>query len=204
MAEPALKRWTYAEYLAIEAESDQKHEFCDGVVLPLIVAMAGGTAAHADLSMQVGAVLATKLRGRPCRPYTSDLKVIIEATSLATYPDISVICGPIESAPYDPHNATNPTVLVEVLSPSTEAYDRGEKFSHYRRLPTLQDYVLVSTQRAQIEVFHRAAEGQWVLSVAGPGERVTVGSLGLDLVVDEIYEGVTLAPPTPRRALPGA
>ena len=198
IGEPALKRWTYAEYLAFEEASPEKHELCEGVVLPLLVAMAGGTAAHADLSAQVLISLGRPLRGRPGRVYTSDLRVIVEQTSLATYPDVSVICGPIRPADLDSRAATNPTVLVEVLSPSTEAFDRGEKFAHYRQIPTLRDYVLVSSQRRAIEVFRRDEQGRWILSSAGPGERVSVESLGVDLVVDEIYEGVVLAPPTPR------
>ena len=123
---------------------------------------------------------------------------VVEATTLATYPDVTVVCGPVKPALQDELSATNPIVLVEVLSPSTEAFDRGEKFSHYQKLPTLQDYVLVSSQRRAIDVFRRDEQGRWILSSAGPGARVSLESLGIDLVVDDIYEGVTLAPPTPR------
>lgn len=188
MAKTARRLWTYEEYLEFEAGSLEKHEFCGGEIL----AMAGGTPTHAELSARMIAALIQHLRGRPCRTHTSDLRIFVPATGLSTYPDASVVCGPLERAPGDRHAVTNPTVLVEVLSKSTEAYDRGEKFGHYRRLPTLQDYVLVSCRERLVEVFHRGQDGLWLYQAAGPGERATLPSLGATVIVDELYEGVEL------------
>jgi Uma2 family endonuclease len=126
--------------------------------------------------------------------YSSDLRVCVEDTGLTTYPDLTVICGPLRPAPHDATAATNPTVLIEVLSPSTEAFDRGEKFAHYRQIPSLQDYVLVGSEVARVEVHHRLGDGSWRLTAAERGASVWVESLGLDLAVDAIYEGIELAP----------
>jgi Uma2 family endonuclease len=192
-----LRRATYAEYLHLEAESLEKHEFFDGTIL----SMAGGTPTHAALAGRVAYLLGGALRGRPCLVYASDLRVQVTATTLTTYPDLSVICGPVRTAPSDTNAATNPTVLVEVLSPNTEAYDRGEKFAQYRRIASLVDYVLVGSEEALVEVFHRQADGSWRLVAGGPGEQVAVESLGLSIAVDAVYEGIGLAERARRRAV---
>jgi len=129
-----------AAYAAAEAASPTKHEWLRGEVLD----MAGGTPEHSALAMAVGRELGVALQGRPCRVFSSDLKIFIAETQLATYPDLSVVCGKLETTPEDANSVTNPTLIVEVLSDSTEAYDRGAKFAHYRRLPSLREYVLVS------------------------------------------------------------
>lgn len=185
MPATAPQRLTYAEYLRIEASTDERHEFFDGVVL----AMAGGTMAHAKVKVNLTIAIGTALRGRPCQPYDSDQRIRVPATSLATYPDLSVVCGPRVPDVEDRHAATNPTVLFEVLSPSTEAYDRGEKFAQYRRLPTLQQYVLVDAQRVSVEVFSLNDHGRWELTEYGAGDRVELGAIGVTVSVDELYEG---------------
>jgi Uma2 family endonuclease len=129
---PAPKTMTYAEYLAFEEASLEKHEFLNGEVF----AMAGGTLEHPALAMALGAALINALRDRPCRLFSSDLRVRIRATGLTTYPDISVACGKAEVDNEDPHALVNPVLIVEVLSDSTEAYDRGEKAAHYRHIPS--------------------------------------------------------------------
>jgi Uma2 family endonuclease len=182
--------FSYDEYLALEAESLEKHEYFQGHIL----GMEGGTPTHAALASQVTLAIGPALRNRPCRLYSSDLRVCVEDTGLTTYPDLTVICGPLRPAPHDANAATNPTVLVEVLSPSTEAFDRGEKFAHYRQIPSLQDYVLVGSEVARVEVHHRLGDGSWRLTAAERGASVWVESLGLDLAVDAIYEGIELAP----------
>jgi Uma2 family endonuclease len=190
---------TYADYLAAEAASDIRHEYLRGEVY----AMAGGTPTHARLAMAVGVALSNALSGRPCGVFGSDLRVRIEATDLSTYPDAVVVCGKLEHADSDPHAATNPILLVEVLSdsteasiaslsrfavPSREAYDRGEKFAHYRRLPSLREYVLVSQREARLEAYYKNADGAWVLDEAGPGQALTLRSLpDVRLDVDGIY-----------------
>lgn len=173
---------TYAEYLARERTSGVKHEYLRGDVW----AMAGGTPTHARLSMALGWSLRNRLQGKPCVPYSSDLRVRIESTDRATYPDLTVICGPEQAAADDPDAITNPTVIVEVLSETTERSDRGEKFAHYQRLATLREYVLVSQDSQRIEVFRR--EGStWVLSIYEAGATVKLESLALEFPVSEIY-----------------
>lgn len=181
----------------MEAESDVKHEYFDGQ----IYGMAGGTLTHAELATRVTVILGGQLRGRPCRPLSSDARVRVSATSLATYPDLSVVCGPIAPDPEDPHSVTNPTVLIEVLSPSTELYDRGQKFEHYQQLPSLQDYVLVTQSRPMVERYHRQSDGTWTYERLGPGGVLRLTSIGADLPIDELYEGLTPSETTPHHAL---
>ena len=185
MAEPAIRHHSYQNYLRVEQETGIKHEYLDGYY----VAMAGGTPSHAQLGGRINHFLTAGLEGRPCRPFNSDLKIRIPESGLATYPDASVICGGLQLDAEDRNAATNPTVLVEVLSKGTEAYDRGEKWSHYRRLPSLREYVLVSSQRIAVEVFRRGLDGEWIYVCYGPGDQVSLPSLELVLAVDAIYSG---------------
>ena len=149
--------YTFAEYLAIERESEIKHEFDAGDIL----AMSGGTSRHSALAMNVGfAVRGTRPSG--CTAFQSDMRVRVLATGRAMYPDVSLVCGPIE---YDSEDAerttiTNPVLIVEVLSVTTEKDDRGSKCMHYQRIPSLQEYVLVS-QDPQVEVYRRMESGTW-------------------------------------------
>ena len=113
--------------------------------------------------MAVGGELRTQLAGKRCAVYSSDLRVRVLATGLATYPDLTVVCGALETHPEDPHGATNPTVIVEVLSPSTEQHDREAKYAHYRRIPSLRAYVLVSQDERLVEVFTRNEDDTWTL-----------------------------------------
>ena len=175
---------SYPAYVAAEEQSDTRHEFLRGEVL----AMAGGTPEHAALAMAIGVALSNALAGRPCRVYGADLRVRIEATDLSTYPDVTVVCGKLERATDDANAATNPVLVVEVLSDGTEAYDRGEKFAHYRRLPSLREYLLVSQRERRLELYRKNDAGQWVLFEAGPGERLTLASVpGVALAADDVY-----------------
>jgi Uma2 family endonuclease len=174
---------TYADYVAAESTSECKHEWLDGEVF----AMAGNTPEHAALAMSVGAELRAALRDRPCRVFSADLRVKVESTGLSTYPDVSVVCSKLETASDDAQAIANPTVLVEVLSDSSEAYDRGEKFAHYRRIPSLREYVLLSQRERRIEVHRLNASGHWELHEAVGGESIELTSLGCRLTVDEIY-----------------
>jgi len=192
MAVAARKhRLTYAEYLALERETDLKHEFLDGEAW----AMAGGTPRHAALQNNVSTLLRVGLASRPCRPYASDLKVRVLDTGLATYPDVAVICGAPERDPEDRNAATNPVLLVEVLSDSTEAWDRGGKFAHYRRIPSLRHYVLVSQDPVRIEHFLRQVDGTWVLREHGSGDTVALDDLGVSLDVNAVYADLPEEPP---------
>jgi Uma2 family endonuclease len=178
----AAQQLTYAEYLELEASSEQRYEFVDGVVY----AMAGGIPEHARLAMSLGAALLGALRSKGCAVYSSDLKLRIEATNRSTYADVVVICGPELTSSIDPNAVTNPTVIVEVLSPSTEASDRGEKWRHYQRLPSLREYVLVSPGEPYVEVFRRDGD-EWVLRTATAGQMLELPSQGVRIAVDDIY-----------------
>jgi Uma2 family endonuclease len=186
----------YAEYVAREAASDVRHEFIDGEVF----AMAGGTPEHSALIAAVTMALAA-LRKGPCRAFVTELRTRIRADEkgpdVGTYPDIAIVCGAVERDSEDPISIVNPTVVIEVLSNSTEAYDRHGKFEHYKRLESLREYVLVSQHEPKIERFSKV-EGSWTAEHAAAGGRVDVASVGVQLVVDEIYEGLVAADGTVR------
>ncbi len=185
-----IARISLADYLAMEQASPDRHEWLDGVVY----AMAGGTPEHSQLAAGVIRLLGNLLLDRGCAVFTSDLRVRVRETGLDTYPDVTVVCGPVERDVADAQAVTNPTLIVEVLSATTEAYDRGEKFAHYRRMHTLKEYVLVSQDEPRIECFRRDELGRWVLFEAVAGERLGLTSLGGELVVNEVYRGVSLTP----------
>jgi Uma2 family endonuclease len=149
---PHRMQYTYAEYLAFEASANTRHEFLDGQ----IYAMAGGTLQHGVMSAAVLSALFGQLQGR-CRVTGSDVRVRT-ASGLTTYPDVTVICGASQHDAEDRLAVTNPTLLVEVLSPSTESYDRGDKFEHYKTISSLRQYVLVSHREHVIEVWTRDAD----------------------------------------------
>lgn len=172
----------YLDYLARERTSELKHEYLRGDVW----AMAGGTPEHGRLAMSIGRILGNLLVGRPCVVFSSDVRIRVETTDRATYPDASVVCGPNQHAADDPDAITNPVVIVEVLSPTTERSDRGEKFAHYQRLASLQEYVLVSQETQRIEVFRRQGEN-WLLTIHLAGASVTLPSIGVTFTVDAVY-----------------
>lgn len=181
---------SYAEYLALERSTDQRYEWVDGVAY----AMVGGSPAHSLLCSRVLVELARILGEGPCNAYTSDLKIRPRTMRFASYPDVTVVCGEVETHVDDPHAILNPTVLVEVLSDSTEAWDRTGKFKRYRKLETLRDYVLVSQHERSIEVYSRGAGGVWELREAGEGESAPLSAFPEGLDVDRVYRGVTLTP----------
>jgi Uma2 family endonuclease len=184
MRQPAHSvRYSYHEYLVLERTSNTKHEYLDGQ----IYAMAGGTPEHAAMANNVGTLLNVQLRGKRCRVYTSDLRVRVLATGLATYPDLTVVCGHFEADVEDPNTSINPIVLVEVLSPSTEVYDRTDKFEHYRRIPSLQEYVLVEHDSRVVEVRRRGEGDAWIVERATSGQTVSLRSIPCELPVDEVY-----------------
>lgn len=185
MAAPAARRSSYSEYLAAEARSEVKHEFHDGTV----VAMAGGSPEHSLLCARVLLVLGNALEGRTCRPFESNLRLYLPQVRRGLYPDASVVCGRLERDPVDPDGATNPTLIAEVLSPSTEAYDRGQKFELYQTLPSFTEYLLVASQRVRVEVVRREPDGAWRHEYFAPGDSVPLRSLGIEIGVDDVYRG---------------
>lgn len=190
MAEAAKKLLSYQDYLELEAETGERWEFHAGFAW----AMAGGTITHAFLASRMVVLLGRQLLGRPCQPAGSDLKLRIPTVDRAYYPDVSVICGPPITDAQDPNAVLNPTVLVEVLSASTEKDDRITKFEHYRAIPGLRHYVLVSTRLRQVEVRSLRPEGDWSSVTYGPGDRLRLPSVDAEIGLDELYEGVTLDP----------
>ncbi len=178
---------SYDDYLLLLSSGDTKLEFCDGEIF----AMAGGTPAHAELSVATSSLLRSALGG--CKVYSSDLKVHVEATGLSTFPDGTVVCEELRTAAFDRNAVINPAIVVEVTSRSTEDYDRGEKTSHYKQIPSLQAILIVSHRRRQITLVVRTDDGFDVRDVRS-GERVRLVSPALDLAVDDVYRGVELDP----------
>lgn len=175
---------TFADYLRLERDSiNVKHEFLDGE----IYAMTGGSPKHAELAVSISTLLLTQLRDRGCRVFSSDLRVRVPATGLAAYPDVTVVFGELTFDPEDDDTVTNPRVVVEVLSPSTEKFDRGLKMRHYQQIPTLDAVVLVAQREPRIEVCSRQADGTWATRVSGPGEIATLDAIGCILSIDDVY-----------------
>jgi len=186
VSEPAARhRYSYADYLNLEEVSNVKHEFFAGD----IYALAGGSPDHAALAMNLGASLLAGIGTRPCRVFSSDLRVRVLATGLATYPDVTVVCGPLERDPESRLTVTNPSLVAEVLSNSTEDYDRGEKLEHYKRIPSLRECLLVSHREPRIEAWRRGSSGGWERHTADRGERVRLDSLDCEIAVDDVYRG---------------
>jgi len=185
MTAASRKRMTFKEYVAFEETTELRHELEDGQVF----AMAGGTPEHAALVSAVHLAVGARLSS-DCRAYVENLRVRTPSGK-ATYPDVLIVCGPIARDPEDENTITNPRAIIEVLSDSTEAYDRGRKFAHYRSCPSFVEYVLVASQGTpKIERFVKK-EGIWTLSDdAGPGQAQHLSSVDVALDVDTIYRGL--------------
>jgi Uma2 family endonuclease len=183
MTATARQRISFDEYVRMEAMSPIRHEWLDGTVW----AMAGGTPDHAAIAVNVTTLLSTQLRGKPCRVFGSDLRVRVRSTGLGTYPDASVICGKVQFDPDDAGKTTaiNPRVIVEVLSPSTEEYDRGEKLEHYKKIAGLEEIVLVSCDARRVEVWRREKRG-WRRHEYESGV-AELQSLKCELSIAEVY-----------------
>ena len=172
------------EYLAIEREAEVRSEYFQG----RMYLMAGGTAPHSLISGNLGWAARNALGGKRCLVYSSDLRVLVTASGLYTYPDLSMVCGDPIFADAAIDTLTNPTVIVEVVSKSTEAYDRGEKFALYRGVESLQEYVIVSQTRPRVERFSRQAEGNWLVSsVEGMDGVLRLDSVGCEIPLREIF-----------------
>jgi Uma2 family endonuclease len=184
MVRPQPVRMSYSEYVVAEAKSDLRHEFQNGQVF----AIAGGTPEHGALAAAMIRELGAALRGKPCRVYSSDVRVRVAATGFTTYPDASVVCGGLETDSMDRDAVLNPVLVIEVLSESTEAYDRGAKAAHYRRIPSLREYVLLAQNEPLVEVYRRNEQGRFELIEARLGERFELASVGVTLEVQAVYE----------------
>jgi Uma2 family endonuclease len=199
MSAARKQKLTVAEYLAIEARAEFKSEYYNGEMF----AMAGASEPHNRIKGNTEGELYARLKGGPCRTYSSDQRVHVEATGLYTYPDILVVCGPSEFAAEDKHAIINPRTIIEVLSPSTAHYDRGAKLRQYQKIPTLQEYVMIYQDEAVCERLTRQADESWTFAfAAGLDTTLTFTSLDVDIPLAEIYAGVTFpevpAPPQHR------
>lgn len=174
---------TPARYIAFESPSEVKHDYVNGEVY----GMSGGTVEQAALAAAFSAELRAQLAGKRCRVFSSDLRIHVRATGGTFYPDVSVICGTPETAEADSQALVNPVVMLEVVSESSERYDRGEKFAHYRLLLSLQEYVLVDQAKKLIEVHHLVQPGRWEVRYFGEGQLVELASLGVSISLDAVY-----------------
>jgi Uma2 family endonuclease len=181
----AMRKLTYTEYLDLDASSDQRFEYVAGVVR----AMAGGTAEHSFLSSRMNTALDLALRPHGCTVYGADLRLRIDTVDRTTYADVWVLCGRRIPSKIDRNAYTNPTMIVEVLSPSTEDSDRGDKWQHYQLFPSLREYMLVSQGAPRIEVFSRRESGEWTSRISTAGEWFELPSHGVRIAVDDIYAG---------------
>ena len=180
---------TVADYLRLEQRSREKHEYRHGKIL----AMAGGMPRHSLIIANLIREGGNALKGKPCRIYESNLRVRTARSTLYTYPDATIVCGPLQFDSNDIHRTTitNPKVLIEVLSPSTEAYDRVEKFDDYRTMESLEEYVLVGQSRPSVQSLLRQPDGTWSFAWSEGLEAVArIRSVGIDLPLTEVYAGV--------------
>ena len=190
MAANPRTTYTVEEYLAFERASDTKHEYYAGE----IVAMAGASYEHNLIAMNTGASLHSQLRGRPCAVLPSDQRLRVGPLGPLTYPDIMVVCGQPQFTDERPDTVTNPTVIIEVLSPSTEGDDRGRKTKHYRTLESLQEYVLIAQDECHVEHFIRAENGWWRFNeTADRAATIHLSSIDCTLALADVYERVTFA-----------
>jgi Uma2 family endonuclease len=187
MASQPKPRYTPEEYLAMEREADLKSEYIDGY----IVAVAGASEAHNLIVTNSVRELSIQLKGLDCRVYSNDMRVDLRERELFAYPDVVVVCGEPQFADEQRDNLRNPVVIIEVLSPSTESYDRGLKFIKYRRIQLLKEYLLVAQDGALIEHYVRQPNGDWLMSEAmGLDAVVRLDSIGCALSLREVYDKV--------------
>jgi Uma2 family endonuclease len=179
------KFYSIAEYLQMENEALEKHEYYKGEIF----AMSGAGNRHNIIAINIIVSLGNSLKGKSCQPYGSDMRIHIPENTLFTYPDISVICGDIINADEDEKTVTNPTVIIEILSPSTRNYDRGIKFMLYRAIPTLREYILVEAESIHVEQFAINKEGLWQLKeFSSQDDQLMLESINVNLILKDIYD----------------
>ena len=183
------RKYTPEEYLALERQAEQRSEYYAGEIF----AMSGASRRHSLIAGNIFAALHGQLRGRPCEVHMNDMRVKVSPTGLYTYPDVVALCGEPRFDDVQRDTLLNPNVIIEVLSPSTEAYDRGNKAAQYRQLPSLAEHLLVSQEHMHVEQYIRQADGQWLFSeVSGKDARIHLPSIKAVLVLAEIYDNVAL------------
>ena len=185
MAHPARRQTMSAQdFLAWEAGQAQRHEFVGGEVF----AMAGAEDRHVTVALNLAMALRQHLAGTPCRTYMSDMKLHVAAAQSYFYPDVLVTCSPADHA--SPLVKAEPSLLIEVLSPTTAAYDRGEKFARYRSIASLREYVLVDIDARSTDVYRKGGDGLWVLHPFDAGQAVMLDSMGLEITADRLFAEV--------------
>lgn len=184
------RHYTLEEYLALERASEVKYEYWDGEIF----AMSGGTLAHDEIMGNVFNALREQLRGRDCRLFTNNMQIKVPAAPPYRYADGSVVCGPIEVERFNGSDLLlNPVLLYEVLSPTTEAFDRGDKFTYYKSIPTFREYLLIAQHRAHVTHYFKQADGSWGYEEANEsGRHIYLPTLECTLALGEFYTGVLL------------
>jgi len=186
---------TVAEYLAIEGQAEFRSEFYGGEMF----AMAGASREHNTAKENLIGEAYAQLKGGPCRSLSSDQRVKVDRTGLFTYPDIVIVCGKSEYAPEDRDTLVNPQVIFEILSKSTEHYDRVTKFQHYQRLPSMREYVLVSTDHMNVEHYVRQPDGSWLVKyLTDAAEELTLVTVPVRISLRAVYTGVEFPPTDPK------
>ena len=193
MAANPERRYTLEEYLELDRTSEERLEFWDGEVF----CMSGGSRSHDRIIINCIVAISARLDASRCRVFSADMRIKVPSAPPYRYGDVSALCGEAEFEEVSGVDAlVNPQVIVEVLSPSTEAYDRGEKFSHYKSIPTLREYLLVAQHRPHVTYLFKDDEGKWIHSeVSDLESSVRLHSLDCELPMGEIYRDVTFAPP---------
>lgn len=180
---------TIAEYLRREKPSLEKHEYYKGEIF----AMAGASPRHNVVCKNIYIGLGIRLLGKPCQPYGSDMRIHIPENTLYTYPDISIICNDFISSAEDEDSIILPTVLIEILSPSTNSYDRNGKFKLYQDIPSLKEYILIDSESISVEAFIKNVSGQWKLEEYTSLEsKLSILSIGVSIPLEEIYRGTKI------------
>lgn len=190
MAVQTQQRYTPEEYLALERKAEYRSEYFAGEIF----AMSGASEPHNIITTNLVREISLQFKGRPCKVYSSDMRVKVSSTGLYTYPDVVALCGEPQFDDQLKDTLINPTVLIEVLSPSTEAYDRGQKSMHYRRIVSVEEYLLISQDRVQIEHYRRQPDNHWLLSEASELQAtIELPSIACVLALAEIYDKVALS-----------
>jgi Uma2 family endonuclease len=176
-------------YLDTERLAVEKHEYFKGEVF----AMSGASIAHNKIAMNSAIDIGSKLKGKKCQPFGSDLRIHIPKNTLFTYPDISIVCGEIQTTDDKFDTVTNPSVIIEILSHSTRNYDKGEKFTLYREIDSLQEYILIDSERIMIEKFIRNSDNSWQLTEYKTIEQsFSIATVNIEMQLQDIYDGVKI------------
>jgi len=186
---PEVQFVSEREYLDAERLALEKHEYYRGEIF----AMSGASIVHNKIAMNCALAIGPKLKGKKCQPFGSDLRIHIPKNTLYTYPDISIICGEIETTDDNFDTITNPSVIIEILSSSTRNYDKGEKFTLYREIDSLQEYILIDSERVMFEKFIRNSDNSWQLTEYKTMEQsFTIETVNIEMQLQQIYEGVKI------------